>query len=82
MGLSMEGNFHFQIDWASHIIVSKFTIFALFYFVFEVIFQVQAPGNLYLKGQFHSGFLCVLTFFWGGGGGLVFGGAYTWRGLF
>ena len=34
-GLSTEGNLSFKIDWASLIIGSKFTVFALFYFVFE-----------------------------------------------
>ena len=34
-GLSTEGNLRFQIDWASLIVGSKFTVFALFYFVFE-----------------------------------------------
>ena len=48
----------FKINRASPIVGSKFTVFALFYFVFEGNFQVQAPG------------------------GLIFGGAYTWRGLF
>ena len=54
----MERNLRFKIDWASLIVGRKFTVFALFYFVFEGNFQVQAPG------------------------GLIFGGAYTWRGLF
>ena len=45
-GLSMEGNLRFKIDWASLIVGSKFTVFALFYFVFEGNFQVQAPGGL------------------------------------
>ena len=39
----MEGNLRFKIDWASLIVGSKFTVFALFYFVFEGNFQVQAP---------------------------------------
>ena len=30
-GLCTEGNLHFTIDWASLIVGSKFTIFALFY---------------------------------------------------
>ena len=34
-GLSMEGNLHFKINWASIIVGSKFTVFALFYFVFR-----------------------------------------------
>ena len=40
----MEGNLPFKIDWASLIVGRKFTVFALFYFVFEGNFQVQAPG--------------------------------------
>ena len=46
----MEGNLHFKIDWASVIVGSKFAVFALFYFVFRAIFQVQAPGGLYFEG--------------------------------
>ena len=34
-GLSTEGNLRFKIDWASLMVGSKFTIFALFYFAFE-----------------------------------------------
>ena len=49
----------FKIDWASLIVGSKFTVFALFYFVFEGNFQVQAPGGLYLEGRFNGGFFCV-----------------------
>ena len=40
----------FTIDWANHIVGSKFTVFALFYFVFEGNFQVQAPGGLIFGG--------------------------------
>ena len=54
----MEGNLRFKIDWASLIVGSKFTVFALFYFVFEGNFPSTSPR------------------------GLIFGGAYTWRGLF
>ena len=39
----MEGNLRFEIDWASVIVGINFTIFALFYSVFEGNFQVQAP---------------------------------------
>ena len=49
-GLSTEGNLRFKIDWASLIVGSEFTIFALFYFVFEGNFQVQAPGGLIFGG--------------------------------
>ena len=49
----------------------KFTIFALFYFVFEGKFRVQAPrGGLYLEGQFIGGFFRYDF------GGLIHGGAY------
>ena len=38
----------------------KFTIFPLFYFVFEGNFQVQAPpGGLYSEGQFNGGFFAL-----------------------
>ena len=30
----------------------KFTVFLLFYSVFEGIFQVRAPGGLYSEGRF------------------------------
>ena len=48
----------------------------LFNFEFEGNFQVQAPGGLYLVGWFKGGFFTLR------GWGLIFGGAYTWRGLF
>ena len=46
----MEGNLRLKIDWTSLIVGSKFTIFSLFYFVFEGNFQVQAPGGLIFGG--------------------------------
>ena len=49
-GLSTEGNLHLKIDWASLIVGGKFTVFALFYFVFESNFLVQAPGGLIFGG--------------------------------
>ena len=58
----MEGNLRFKIDWASLILGRKFTVFALFYFVFEGNFQVQdAPpprGGAYIwRGDLTEGFL-------------------------
>ena len=44
----------FKIYWASLIVGSKFTVFALFYFVFEGNFQVQAPGGAYFNGGFFA----------------------------
>ena len=47
----------------------KFTIFALFYFVFEAKFQVQTPQGAYIRrGDLTEGFLCYDF------GGLIFGG--------
>ena len=48
--LSTEGYLRFKIDLASLIAGRKFTVFALFYFVFEGNFQVQAPGWLIFGG--------------------------------
>ena len=54
----MEGNLRFKFDSGSPLVGTKFTIFALFYFVFEGNFQIQAPppphphprgGGLYLQ---------------------------------
>ena len=67
----------FKIDWASLIVGSKFTIFALFYFVFEGNFPSTSPRGAYIwRGDLTEGFLRYQF------GGLIFGGAYTWRGLF
>ena len=67
----------FKIDWASLINRRKFTVFALFYFVFEGNFQVEAPPGAYIwRGDLTEG---VLRYEFGG---LIFGGAYTWMGLF
>ena len=67
----------FKIDWASLIVGSKFTVFALFYFVFEGNFPSTSPRGAYIwRGDLTEGFLRYRL------GGLIFGGAYTWRGLF
>ena len=77
----MEGNLRFKIDGASLIVGRKFTVFALFYFVFEGNFQVQGPDwrsdltEVFLRYEF---------------GGLIHGGAYfrnftvspNWRACF
>ena len=67
----------FKIDWASRIVGSKFTVFDLLYFVLRAIFQVQAPGGAEIwRGDLTEGFLRYRI------GWLLFGEAYTWRGLF
>ena len=69
---------HFKIDWASLIVESKFTVLALFYFVFEVNFPSTSPQGAYiwradltegfLRYQF-GGLILILE-------GLILGGAY------
>ena len=51
----------FKIDWASLINGRRFTVFALFHFVFEGNFGVQAPpgGLLDLEGLFNGGFFAL-----------------------
>ena len=67
----------FKVHWASLVVGSKFSIFALFYFVFEGNCpSASPPGGLYLEGRFNGGLLRYRF------GGLIFGGAYTWGGLF
>ena len=64
----MEGNLPLQIDWTSLIVRSKFTVFALFYFVFEGNFlSKSSQGGLYLEGRFNRGFFASPV------GGLIFG---------
>ena len=64
----------------SLIVGSEFTIFALFYFIFEGNFPITSPrgarGAYIWRSDLTEGFLC----YWFGG--LIFGGTYTWRALF
>ena len=54
------GKFAFQNRLGWLVVGRKFTIFPLFYFVFEGNFQVQAPpGGLYSEGQFNGGFFAL-----------------------
>ena len=56
-GLSMEGNLRLKIDWASLIVGSKFTVFALFYLVFEGNFPSTSPRGAYIwRGDVTEGF--------------------------
>ena len=69
---------HFKINWASLIVGNKFTIFALFYFVFEGNFPSTSPQGAYIcGGRFDGGFFVLPVW-----GAYINGGAYTWRGLF
>ena len=69
----MEGTFRCKIEWASLTVGRKFTVFALFYFVFEGNSRVQAPG----AGLIYGGAIQRTVFL-----RYKFGGAYIWRGLY
>ena len=72
-GLYSEGNLRFKIDWAIHIVGSRFTVFTLFTLYLRAFFQVQAPGGPYIWRGDLMRFFCVT----GLGGlyleGLIFG---------
>ena len=62
----------FKIDWASLIVGSKFTVFALFYFVFEGNFPSTSPRGAYIwRGDLTEVFFALPRW-----------GAYIWRGLY
>ena len=65
----------FKIDWASLIVGSKFTIFALFYLVFEGNFPSTSPRGTYVwRGEKNRGFFALPV--WGADiilEGLIFG---------
>ena len=76
-GGATKGNLHFKINWGSLIVGSKFTVFPLFSFVFEGTFPSTSSRGAYMwRGDLTEGFLRYWL------GGLIFGGAYTWTGLF
>ena len=61
----------FKIDWASLIVGSKFTVFALFYFVIDGNFPSTSPRGAHIwRGDLTEDFLRHPF------GGLIFGGAY------
>ena len=55
----MEGNLRFKIDGASLTVEGKFTVFALFYFLFEGKFPSTSPRGLVLGGRFNGGFFAL-----------------------
>ena len=67
----MKGNLRFEIDWGSLIVGRKFTVFALFYFVFEGNFPRSSPRGAYIwRGDLTERFLRYKF------GGLIHKGAY------
>ena len=66
-----------KIDYACLILGRKFTVFLFFFFYLRAIPKYKPPGAyIGLEGGFNGGFLCYEF------GGLIFGGTYTWRGIF
>ena len=68
------GKLAFRNGLGSRTIGSKFTVFALFYFLVEGNFASTSPRGLIFGG--------AMVFCVSGLGGLYLGGAYTWTGLF
>ena len=67
----MEGHLRFKIHWASFTVEGKFTVFSLFFFVFEGNIPSTSPRGAYIwRRNLKEGFLRYR-----------FGGAYIWRGL-
>ena len=67
---------HEIVLWQIQKFICYCTVFALFYFVFEGTFQVQAPRGLYSEGRFNGGFFCVTSLRGLYLKGLIHGGAY------
>ena len=62
----------FKIDWASLKVGSKFTVFDLFYFVFEGNFPSTSPRGAYIgRGDLTEAFRVTSL-----------GGLHFWRGLY
>ena len=73
----MEGNLRFKIDWASLINGRKLPFLLCFTLYLRAISEYKPPEEAYIwRGDLTEG---VLRYEFGG---LTFGGAYTWRGLF
>ena len=71
-GVIYGRNLRFKINWPCLIVGSKFTVFALFYFVFKGNFPSTSPRGAYIwRGDLTEGFLRYRF------GRLIFGGAYT-----
>ena len=77
-GLIFGGAYlRFKIDWASLIVGRKFPVLLCFTFYLRAISKYKPPRGLIFGGAIYRRVFCVTSL-----GGLIFGGAYTWRGLF
>ena len=72
----MEGNLRLKIDWASLIVERNLPFSLCLTLYLRAISKDKPPGGLYLRGDLTEGLLRYEF------GGLIFGGAYTRRGLF
>ena len=72
----MEGNLRFQIDWASLYWEGNLPFFLCFTLYSRANSKYKPSGGLYSEGRFNRGFFRYEF------GGLIFGGAYTSKGLF
>ena len=72
----MQGNLRFKVDWASLIVGRKFTVLLCFTLYLRAISKCKFRGAYIWRCDLTEGFLGYEF------GGLIFGGAYTWRGLF
>ena len=61
---------HFEIDWVSLIVGSKFAVFASFFLIFEGKLSSTSHRAYIWRGDLTEGFLHYWI------GGLIFGGAY------
>ena len=68
----MEGNLYFK----ALQLEGNLPFLLCFTLYLRAISKYKPQGGLHLEGQFNRGFLHYEF------GGLIFGGAYTWRGLF
>ena len=50
---------HVIVLWQIQKFIDYYTVFDLFYFVFEGTFPVQAPRGLYSEGRFNKGFFAL-----------------------
>ena len=72
-GLCTEENLHLKIDWASHLLGRKFTVFLCFTLYLMEISKYKPPGGLVLilEGWFNGRFFALRVW-----------GAYIWRDLY
>ena len=77
----MEGKLCFEIKWANLTVGRKFAVVACFTLYLRAISEYKthpppAGGDLYMEGRLNGRFFALQV------RGLIFGGTYTWRGLF